>query len=170
VTIFLNEAKKGNSHAKSISTKGEIMADEEKLTGGRPSAKGSSRTGMVILLAATAVVIFMCAGLPYMTHQWASQYTKEKEIGNGVVAETPVLEIPTLHSDGRLEVCIRNPGSVAIQIDTVYKNGKFVATELNQEVSSGNTACFTLPGTYAPDDEVTLVTKKGTQIKFEVQG
>lgn len=104
---------------------------QEESTGGRPSGKGSSRTGMAILLAATAVVIFLCAGLPLVTHWWAFQYAREKEIGNGVVAETPVLEIPTLHSDGRLEVCIRNPGSVTIQIDTVYKNGKFVATELS---------------------------------------
>ncbi len=135
-----------------------------------PSGKDSTRTIKVLLVVAVGAVIVVCGVLPYMTHQWASQYAEEKDIGNAIPAEVPVLEKPTLHSDGSLEVCIRNAGPVPIQIDAVYKNGTVVATGLDQEILGDETMCFTLPGTYAPDDEVMLITKEGTQLRFKVRG
>jgi len=135
-----------------------------------PAGKGSIRTIMVLLVVAVASVIVVCGVLPYMTHQWASQYEQEKDLGNAIPAEVPVLEKPTLHSDGSLEVCIRNAGPVPIQIDAVYKNGTVVAAGLDQEILGNETMCFILPGTYAPDDDVTLITKEGTQLKFKVRG
>lgn len=147
------------------------MANEEKLTGERPSGGDSARTIIVVLLVAAVIAaIFMCGVLPYMTYRWATQYTQEKDVETAVEAEMLVLEVPTLYSDGKLEICLRNAGSAAVQIDTVYKNGKIVAADLNQELPGNDTTCFTLPGTYAPDDDVNLITKKGTQVRFKVEG
>lgn len=147
------------------------MANEEKLTGERPSGGDSARTIIVVLLVAAVIAaIFICGVLPYMTYRWATQYTQEKDIETAIEAEMLVLEVTTLHSDGKLEICLRNAGSATIQIDTVYKNGYIVATDLDQELPVNDTTCFTLPGTYAAADDVNLITKKGTQVRFEVKG
>ncbi|MBU7010497.1 MAG: hypothetical protein HXS46_07385 [Theionarchaea archaeon] len=87
----------------------------------------------------------------------------------GVEAEMLILD-SVEYNNGTVDVCMRNTGSRPVVIDTEYKNGVIVATEIGLILEVGETTCFTLQGTdYSAGDECRLVTEEGTSIVFEVK-
>lgn len=84
-------------------------------------------------------------------------------------AEMIVLESQRIHSDGSIEVCLLNAGSNPVVIDEEYQNYIQVEGAPRHEIPEHSTICFTLAGTYAPGDDVVLVTEKGTVIRFEIK-
>ncbi|MGD2247269.1 MAG: hypothetical protein PVF58_02610 [Candidatus Methanofastidiosia archaeon] len=95
------------------------------------------------------------------------QYEQEK-VG-GVEAEMVVLD-SVEYNNGTVDICMRNTGSGPVVIDTEYKNGVIVATEIGRILEVSETTCFTLQGTdYSDGDKCRLVTEEGTIIVFEVR-
>lgn len=138
------------------------------------SGKGRSTSLIVVLIIVAAlVVIGIPVGIAVLTYWWASQYTGELDVESETgmeILEQLIIESVTLQGDGSVEACIRNAASVDAWIEAVYKNGNIIASKVNQKILGDDTTCFTLPGTYADGDEVTLITTEGTPIKFKVRG
>ena len=145
--------------ASSSSKEREISKEKDK------KGKRSSQRILVILLAvAVAIVLFICCVVPSITYRWASSPREEKTY------EQLVYERVTLLQDGSVEACIRNALSGDAWIDTVYKNGQVVASEVNQKIPGNDVICFTLPGTYTAGDDILLISTEGTRIKLKVRG
>jgi hypothetical protein len=98
------------------------------------------------------------------TFEEVAEDYEESEQKEMLVVENQILE------NGKLDICIRNAISRASTIDAVYKNGMLIASNLNILLSGDSVTCFDLPGSYNVEDDVMLVTLKGTQLKFEVKG
>jgi hypothetical protein len=84
-----------------------------------------------------------------------------------VEAEMVILD-SVEYNNGIVDVCMRNTGSRPVVIDTEYKNGVIMATEISWTIEVNETICFTLQGIdYIDGDEYRLVTEEDTSIVFE---
>jgi flagellin-like protein len=124
--------------------------------------KGVSPVIAVVLMIAVAVAIAV------IVYAWASGFTSQKTGAESAEAEQLVLEEQDL-SNNALTVYIRNATSTGATLDAEYKNGVLQTSGIGTTITANTVTTLTLTGTYVIGDEVTLVTKEGTQIKFKVK-
>jgi flagellin-like protein len=125
--------------------------------------KGVSPVIAVVLMIAVAVAIAV------IVYAWASGFTSEKTQAESAEAEQLILENQN-ESGGTVTVCLRNAISTGSTITTEYHDGVLVDSDVGQEIDGNSVACWDLSDTnYSKGDNVMLVSKEGTQIKFKVK-
>lgn len=124
--------------------------------------KGVSPVIAVVLMIAVAVAIAV------IVYAWASGFTSQKTGAESAEAEQIVLESQDL-SLGVLTVYLRNATSTGAILDAEYQDGALIAQGIGTQILANAVTSITLSGSYSVGDEVTLVTREGTQIKFKVK-
>jgi flagellin-like protein len=125
--------------------------------------RGVSPVIAVVLMIAVAVAIAV------IVYAWASGFASEKTGAEGAEAEQMILESQKI-SGGALYVYLRNATSTVAVVDTVYKNGVLVGSNLGitlnpNEVTEIDVTSETSTQ-FQAGDEVMIVTEEGTQLKF----
>jgi len=124
--------------------------------------KGVSPVIAVVLMIAVAVAIAV------IVYAWASGFTSQKTGAESAEAEQIVLESQDLSST-TLTVYLRNATSTGAILDAEYQDGTLIAQGIGTQIVANSVTQVVLSGAYAVGDEVTLVTREGTQIKFKVK-
>ncbi len=124
--------------------------------------------GVVLMIAVAlsiSVIVFI----------WASGLASKHATADSADTEQIVIEQVTLNTTN-LTVYLRNKNKFDVIVDTVYVNDRLEATKLDAKLEGDSVTPIDLTsllsshggnGSFNKGDRVTLVTMRGTQIKFD---
>ena len=128
--------------------------------------KGVSPVIAVVLMIAVAVAISITV------YAWATGFTSEKTGTESLQYEQLILESQSI-SGGFLIIAVRNISDIDVVIDTLYVDGQLRHSGIDIYISKGMVSSIAIPmpcHSISVGDNVMLVTKRGTQIKFKARG